>query len=964
MNLSHSDFTDFHRAVHDEHEPFSWQSRLLEQIDKERQWPKTLDLPTGAGKTTCVDIALFALALDAQRPKCERWCPRRIAMVVDRRVVVDQVAVRGHLLASKLRKPENPVLQRVAELLAELSTSDVEKAKQDDEQGPLGVFTLRGGMPKDDGWARTPNQPLILASTVDQIGSRMLIQGYGVSRSMRPVHAGLLSNDLLLLLDEVHLSQPFQQFLEQLQRLRQKFGAFRTRFQVAALSATPGKVDEEAFRLLEAEKAPESPLGPRLHVSKRAEFREVDSRQELEKECVAQAARLVGEHRTLAVVVNRVASAMAVAKALGESLKDSCDVVPLTGRMRPLDRDEVMKDLRGRIKSGHEQTAGKPLIVVGTQCIEAGADFDFNAMVTECASLDALRQRFGRVDRLGKYKKSASVILCDKTAKKTDPIYCEALARTAEYLKKSQKKLDFGILALRLPDNLQEYLAPKKDAPVLLPAYLDLWMQTSPAPAVVPDVSLWLHGEKSGPADAQVIWREGFEEADLRRAANDPDAEKRLVAWVASIRPSSLESISLPLHVVRRWLQGFATGDFTDAEGGPPPEYDERGTRGLALRWDGDSSKVVQAAAIGPGDTVVVPCSRGGLRNSCFDESGNVPVRDLAEQASFFARGVPTLRLDGSLSKQLGVPEGIEDIGEITAAIQAASDRQDLPDWQESWLKKLGKAKTLLTVIAPNGQGHYVLRGKRVPPKDLVVLRDQFLAEAGLETTTDGEDSVFVGRAVRLSEHSSDVEARAREYAGALGLPDDIVHDIALAGWLHDIGKADPRFQIMLRGGDEIDLYKNPAPLAKSKMEPEDQAGRERARVKSGYPKGSRHEALSLAMIEKHEGVRKLAKDRELVLYLVASHHGYCRPFLPVAVDDADVSVLLAKHVSKSLGSMDFGPLATKHDLHRLDRGLADRFWSLVAKYGWLELCWLEAVLRLADHRASEEEQERDGEDE
>lgn len=105
MSLSVDQFENFHRAVH-EQTPFDWQSLLLRKIVGDRAWPRVLALPTGCGKTTCIDIALFALALDATCPPAERWCPRRIAMVVDRRVVVDQAAERGHKLLSALAAPQ------------------------------------------------------------------------------------------------------------------------------------------------------------------------------------------------------------------------------------------------------------------------------------------------------------------------------------------------------------------------------------------------------------------------------------------------------------------------------------------------------------------------------------------------------------------------------------------------------------------------------------------------------------------------------------------------------------------------------------------------------------------------------------------------------------------------------------------------------------------------------------------
>lgn len=969
MTLGTANFGAFHAAVHGGRQPFAWQQRLLELIVSEKRWPRVLDLPTGVGKTTCIDIALFALALDASSEARDRWSARRIAMVVDRRIVVDQVAERGRALLHALMTSADAIMVEVANRLRSLTRGGEE---------PLGVFTLRGGMPKDDGWARTPDQPLVIASTVDQVGSRLLMQGYGVSQGMKPVHAGLLANDTLLLLDEVHLSEPFRQTLDQLARLRERFSGndVKTRFAHAFLSATPGAAEGAPFALLDEEKKPDSPLGPRLCARKPVRLVEVEDRTALENACIEEATALLERHRTVAVVVNRVASASVIARQLAESVGDDAIVTLLTGRMRPLDRDDVLRDIRPAVQTGRRRSDELPKrVIVGTQCLEAGADFDFDALVTEAASLDSLRQRFGRVDRLGTYDRAEGVVIHDKIVRE-DPIYGKAIAETVKWLKtkvtKRRPTIDFGILGLDIPTgaDLARLLAPKPDAPTLLPAYLDLWAQTSPAPSQVPDVSLWLHGPSSGPPDVQVVWRADLSEDVLHRG--DQEAA---TAIVAAVRPSSLEALRLPIATARAWLAGRVARDLGDTEGAIPEadaygeEYEEAPGR-AALRWRGAESEIVFAYSesgplLNPGDTIVVPASYGGIRCGCFDGSSIESVQDRAEQAEFFARARPVLRLHPAVVEQLGLTLPLDDADEARTVLGRRASDRDWPEWKRLWAEKLSKSSGTLVVAGEPSWS--VLEGRRVALAELRrVIQPEETLEDGVELTTDGDDSFHAGRAVSLARHSSDVEQCAREFAVRCGLGSWLAEHVALAAWLHDIGKADRRFQLMLRGGSEIEYFKDETPWAKSAIPPGARAAQRLAQKKSGYPAGARHEVQSLAMLDGLQEALTRALQRadssrevdvDLVLHLVASHHGYCRPFAPVVIDDVPVEVSLTGHSSAIFGAINFPAATSGHVLHRLDAPVADRFWRLVGKYGWQELCWLEAVLRLADHRASEEEQ-------
>ena len=375
------DFCAFFNACHGVH-PFDWQRELAGKLLGTGAWPKVLKLPTAAGKTAVLDIALFALAAQAGRAPSERTAPRRIVFVVDRRVVVDSTGERAALMMRRLEAARDGILAEVRESLLAFGGEQ-----------PLRCAVLRGGMPRDERWARTPLQPTVLVSTVDQVGSRILHRGYGVSPFAWPIHAGLLANDALIVLDEAHLSRPFEDTLARIAKYRTwAEHPLRLPFAVVRMSATPGQ-EVDVFPGEPGLVANDDRLRPRLIAPKPTSLDSAATKREesFVAACVKHARRFAGTiGGTVAVVVNRVGTARAIWRELDEAIRSGkekldAEVILLTGRSRPIERDALLDGCKDRLMAGPTRRAAAPshpLIVVATQCIEAGADLDFDAMVT------------------------------------------------------------------------------------------------------------------------------------------------------------------------------------------------------------------------------------------------------------------------------------------------------------------------------------------------------------------------------------------------------------------------------------------------------------------------------------------------------------------------------------------------------------------------------------------------------
>ncbi|NDR52549.1 type I-U CRISPR-associated helicase/endonuclease Cas3 [Actinomyces sp. 565] len=998
MNVT--DFEKFMREVHG-HDPFPWQSAVVEQTVERGTWPALVDVPTGMGKTSMLDVAVFLLALSAGGEAPAGLGRRRIFLVVDRRIVVDQAEAHGRHIADALEEAvEGEVRFEVAQRLRGLAG---------DEDHALRVVKMRGGATWDAAWLPRPDLPAIITGTVDQVGSRLFFRGYGVSKGRRPIDAALVGTDSVVMIDEAHLAQAFTTSLASARQADRTCQLGLPEGSVIHLSATsaerPGK-DPGAWEASFDEDAHlrNRTAAQRLTAHKRLTFIK-SAEKKIVKDMAARVGELVGEpgSRVLAVC-NTVARAREVYEALttGRTKLGEVEVLLLMGRSRPLDREGIAERVTELFGAGREPGDHKA-VLVATQTIEVGIDLDATDMVTETASWDALVQRFGRVNRRGDHD-SASITVVEDRAKKP-PVYGPAKVATAEFLRKiAQNGLDVSPLALRhlQEDVSRDLISPRPLLPLLLPAHLDAWARTNPAPVNDPPLDPYLHGINKAAARITIAWRDGLE---IRSGGENAEGDPELLppdhagAVVESVPVRSEECIEVSLMAARAWLQQgqsetMADVDDYDAFDDIPFKADDGNANLQALRRGSDDQwRWITARELRPGDTIVVPCEYGGLDRFGWNPSSKEPVKDISELASL-RRGQPILRLDSDPGNRLGLPP-LEGLRELVADWRNAEEPEDrdacqgaLVEAARQWLGSSGAPEYPWTPedieCLRNAFEHSgalistgVERRRRnrrrglsaAGSRELIpVLRGAAPADDWRTVGTSGEHAggnaassvpwravseedqagtSTLNRRVTLAEHLAAVGERAQQIATNLGLPEELRRVVVDAARWHDLGKVDMRFQAMLFDGSRIAAELAREPLAKSGMPPGERARRRRAQRLSGLPSGARHEAWSEAIVTAHlEGlVEPYPGDVELLRHLVASHHGHARPFLP-PVDDRGDGALRA-----AIGEVAVEvPLPV--ELHLAD---ADRFARLNHRYGRWGLALLETVVRSADMTISSE---------
>ena len=946
-------FEDFYGAINDR-SPFPWQRRLAEQVDENGRWPAEIGVHTGLGKTACLDIAVWWLASQAHLPPEQRSAPTRIWWVVNRRLLVDEASRQAEHVQAVLRDPSSGRAAEDAEVLR--SVADRLRSLAGSSGGsPLCVIPLRGGITL----RRPPNpaQPSVIVSTIPMYGSRLLFRGYGSSRSMRPIDAALAGTDSMVLIDEAHLARHLRELIPKLQQClpptSKLLSAQRSSPQVVSLTATGDSSTLDRFDLADEDFA-NATICERLDATKLVKIDEEPKGDPARALRDAALGLLDGAGAPTSCVIfcNTPALAREVFTLVkGHKHCVEADLLLITGRTRQLDSDELRQRLLSPETGAPARGGSRPkrhrhLVVVSTQTLEVGADLDFEYLVTEQCGVRALTQRMGRLNRLGRHPHARAVYVhrpprrsrgsspSEKNDRSTKsdgwPVYGTEPEEVLERLQRGEPDTNLN------PRVIEKCLGPPQDgpgrAPEVLPDLLWEWVKTTTPPHGEAPVEPYFSGINATRPTVSVLWRICLPAIDA--SAETTTSEDMTEQQKGAPLPPRLwprvhpgEAIELPLDEFRAALR-------------------TRSIERVHRVTDGGALEVVRPPTLHPGDTAILPSGSGMCDLFGWDADSSDRVVDLSIKHS----GLPLDRQ--SLEALCGDQSGKLGAELLSTLRDATGESEEEPD--EDRMREAGARLVAmlrehdLFGFGPDDRDEFLEALDPAPVRPLNEVPRLELRSAEQNASLDESDEVSLcdalpPEAMELAAHGAVVGDRAEGLASALGLSESLAEVVAQAGKLHDLGKADSRFQRWLNPSGSTGP--NDVLLAKSRMAKSDWSA---ARSDAGWPVGGRHEELSARLVQEWlqtGGSGFEDEDRDLLVHLVASHHGKGRPLIVPVADDSPDQVRW---------TFDDGTkVSVVADLSMTDWDQPARFRRLNERFGPWGLALLEAVVRQADHEVS-----------
>lgn len=921
-SITREEFGDFFAALNEGHAPFSWQEEVLDHICEHGVWPERINAPTGSGKSSVVDIHLFANALAAvgAAPRV----PRRLCVTVGRRALVDsQVDRAREKILDRMEKAltnesgESDILRRVVEALQSFQTRN-DKGRND----PFEVGHIRGELSNRTLPVTDISACAIIAATPDMYGSRALFRGYGSTKAARPRETALLTMDTVMVLDEAHMNRQLlrtTQRIAQLQKREADLGV--PTLQVVETTATPSTEGSESTTLgvdIEALDSPnDKELHKRVYSHKELVLRPIDKWDGkpgnpatvnaavdaiMERLAHREAGESSKKAYTVGCIVNHVRTAIAIKEALVKNkvLEKAEEVQLLVGRMRPYDLKKLQKDHPNLFSTRGDESVK---VVVATQTLEVGIDVDFADLVTELAPASSLAQRFGRVNRLGHRTDSKVVVI--------EPASAELVKKDAPPYKAVDLSNAYAWLeALNGTENPSVNPAamvkypPVQSSPERLlyqrPEWPDLleFSRTDESPYDEPDLDLWLHDSLDAEtAMGGVIVRDNL-------PSNTSAAME--ILKTSYFAPSDRETFPANLKILQEIL------DYQDEHGVKPRKFLYR--QGEISLWQDTDYGEESSQSLAPGDILLL-------------DTGSVPFTN--QGIAVTQRELPSTK-----DKLEAVPflDGIK-----LYVYEKCANRE------EHFREYLGlspeEVAELLDSQSSDGQTVIASELSTVAEDGQEVI--SWYAEVTDEEPVEGSDiaqELVLAAPVLLDDHQNDVAERTRQLAENLGLAPEFSEALELAAKYHDEGKRDLRFQQMLGADLDADA------LAKSGHRSVAEAYR--ARSRSALPRGWRHEQLSALMVA--ASPEKVGEHRDLVLRIIGCSHGHGR------FSFAHDAGFLLKEGYLPEGT-DYEAL--KEQATRLfNVGYWDNLMEQTSRtYGPYATAYLEAVERAADAQISRE---------